>query len=67
MAAVALQCGREGEDRPQSFTAVRRTRSGVQLGPRKGGEQGSTVSSSGGQQWQGGDAVLAQGRLGSAL
>ena len=36
-AAAVLRRGREGEVWPQSFTAARRTRSGVQLGPRKGG------------------------------
>ena len=55
---------------PWSFTAARRSRSGVQFGPRGSGGRGSTASSSGGGNavgggvfWHwGGSARLGKGR-----
>ena len=61
-AAVPLRRGREGEVWPQSFTVAMRTRSGVQLGPRKGGEQGSTVELEQRRQWWGGGSWVRVSR-----
>ena len=58
--AVPLRRGREGKVWPQSFTAARRTHSGVQFGPRKGGEQGSTVELGRRRQWWGGGSLGAR-------
>src|SRR6185436_17794848 len=48
---------------PWSFTAARRSRSGVQLGPRGTGGRGSTVSSSGGGNGVGGGVFWHGGGL----